>query len=249
MRHWLGFALAGIFLFLGAPWRASACDCAYPGAPCKAFAHTPYVFSGKVTKISTIPIKMSSGDQYQDRLITFEIERAYRGLEDKKVTEVVTGSGGGDCGYDFRVGEKYLVYAFPHAATGKLYTGICSRTRRLAEARDDLDYFAKKDDPAHGAGIEGSVEEESRGQDNITTEVIGPLRGARVTISGRAGRWTVTTGDDGRFQLWGLPPGTYRVTPQFSPKFADDSRTVSLQAKSCQDIRFLATPPPRKRAH
>jgi hypothetical protein len=249
MRYWLGFSIASVFLFLIAPMGASACDCACSGAPCKAFANTPYVFSGKVTKVSSISIKMSSGDQYQDRLITFAIESAYRGLQDKKVTEVVTGSGGGDCGYDFRVGEKYLVYAFSHPATGKLYTGICSRTRRLAEAGDDLDYFAKKDDPAHGAGIEGWVEEQSRGQDNITTEVIGPLRGVRVTVSGRAGRWIVTTGDDGRFQLWGLPPGTYRVTPQFSLKFADDSRTVTLQAKSCQDIRFLATPPPRKRAH
>jgi len=249
MRHWTVLLVASVFLSLCAPSGILACDCAYPGAPCKAFTRTPYIFSGKVTKISSISIKMSSGDEYQDRLITFAVERSYRGLEGKKVAEVVTGSGGGDCGYDFRAGESYLVYALPHPATGKLYAGICSRTRLLSEAGDDLEYFARKDDPAHAAGIEGWIHELSRGRDNITTEVSGPLKGARVRISSKSGRWTVITGPDGRFQLWGLPPGTYRVTPQFTPKFVEDSRTVTLSPQFCEEIRFLATPPPHRKQH
>jgi hypothetical protein len=249
MRPWLGFTLAGVFFFLCAPFGALACDCGYSGAPCKAFAATPYIFSGKVVKTSSIPIKLPSGDTYHNRLVLFEIERPYRGLEGKTAAEVVTGSGGADCGYDFRVGEKYLVYAFPHPATGKLYSGICTRTRRLSEAGEDLEYLARKDDPARGAGIEGWIVEQSRGQDNVTTESIGPLKGARIRISSKSGSWTVTTGNDGRFQLWGLQPGTYRVTPQFSPKFFADSRTVTLKPKSCEEIGFLATPPPREKPH
>jgi hypothetical protein len=247
MRYWLGLALAGVSLCLSAPFDASACDCGYSGAPCKAFAQTPYVFSGKVVKISATAIKLPSGDAYQDRLVLFEIERAYRGLEGKTAAEVVTGTGGGDCGYDFREGEKYLVYAYQHPATGKLYSGICTRTRRLSEASDDLEYFAKKDDPAHAAGIEGWITEQSRGGDNVTTESIGPLKGARVAISSKSGRWTVIAGNDGRFQLWGLQPGAYRVTPQFSPRFFEDSRTVTLKPRSCEEVGFLATPPPRQK--
>jgi hypothetical protein len=247
MRPWLGFSLPAVILCLIAPLGATACDCVYAGRPCQAFARTPYVFSGKVTRISPIAIKTSSGDEYQNRLVTFDVKRAYRGLDGKTVTEIVTGSGGGDCGYDFQQGEQYLVYAFSHPATGKLYAGICSRTRRLAEAGDDLDYFANKDDPAHGAGIEGWIDELSRGPNN-NTEVIGPLKGARLRISSAAGRWTVTTGSDGRFRLWGLQPGTYRVTPEFSTRFAEDSRTVTLKPKSCEEIRFLATPLPHKKS-
>jgi hypothetical protein len=246
MRSSVGLSVPAFILFLLTPLSASACDCGYSGAPCQAFARTPYVFSGRVTKISTIAIKMSNGEEYRDRLITFDVARAYRGGDGKTVTEIVTGSGGTDCGYDFREGEKYLVYAFSHPATGKLYTGICSRTRRLAEAGDDLDYFAKKDDPAHGAGIEGRITELSRGPDN-NTGVIGPLKGARLRISSAAGRWSVTTGSDGRFRLWGLQPGTYRVTPEFSTRFAEDSRTVTLKPASCEEIGFLATPPPHQK--
>lgn len=245
MRSWPGLILLAV-LFLSAPGASQACDCAYAGAPCKALAATPNVFSGTVVRITSISIKLPSGDRYQDRLVLFDIERAYRGLEGK-TAEVVTGTGGDDCGYDFREGEKYLVYAFPHPATGKLYSGICTRTRRLSEAGDDLEYLAKKDDPAQGAGIEGWITEQSRGRDNITTESIGPLKDTRVTISSKSGRWTVITGNDGRFQLWGLQPGTYRVTPQFSPRFSEDYRTVTLKPKSCEEVGFLATPPPRRK--
>ena len=134
------------------PLRISACDCGDPGPPCKAFANTPVVFAGRVVKIATISLKAPSGDLYQDRLILLEVERSYRGSVGK-TTEVVTGSGGTDCGYDFREGEHYLVYAYPHPESGKLYTGICQRTRPISEAGDDLDYLSKKDEFRTGRGL------------------------------------------------------------------------------------------------
>jgi hypothetical protein len=106
-------------------------------------------------KITTISVKAPSGDFYEDRLIFLDVERSYRGSVGK-TAEVVTGSGGSDCGYDFRMGEHYLVYAYPHPQSGKLYTGICQRTQPISDAGDDLDYLSKKDDPSHGAGIEGT---------------------------------------------------------------------------------------------
>jgi hypothetical protein len=224
------------------PLCGEACDCPYAGAPCKAFANTPTVFTGRVTKISTINRQAPSGDDFKDRLVLFEVERSYRGWE-AKTAEVVTGWGGGDCGYDFREGVRYLVYAYPHRETGKLYTGICQRTRRLSEAADDLEYLSKKDDPSHGGGIEGTIEElDSKNR----IEVFGFLQGIPVLISGPSGRQTVVSQKDGRFQLWGLSPGSYRVTPVFPKSFLPDEQTVKLGRNSCAELRFLATPPPRR---
>jgi len=248
MRTWIGPAFSALLTSLAAPLCVSACDCAYPGAPCKAFVRTPYVFSGRVTQLSTISVKMPNGEAYKDLLVFFQVGRNYRGLEGKTTAEVVTGSGGTDCGYNFREGELYLVYAYPHPTTGKLYSGICTRTRRLAEAGDDLEYFAHQDDPVHGAGIEGWIEELARGADN-NIETTGPLKGARVKIEGQPGSWTVITGSDGRFRLWGLKPGAYRVSPEFSPKFVEHTELVRLkEPNSCEEIGMLATPPPRGRS-
>jgi hypothetical protein len=181
---------------------AAACDCGYAGAPCKAFANTPTVFAGRVTKISTINRKTLSGDNFTDRLVFFEVEQSYRGWE-AKVAEVVTGWGGGDCGYDFREGVRYLVYAYPHPETGKLYTGICQRTRPLLEASEDLEYLNEKDDPSHGQGIEEIIEElDSRSRN----EVVGVLEGISVRIEGPSGRQAIVSQKDGDFSCGGFRP-------------------------------------------
>ena len=217
------------------PGGAAACDCGYAGAPCKAFEKTPTVFIGRVIGISAIDLKTVSGDDYKDRLVSFEVERSYRGLTTK--TAVVLSGWNSDCGYRFQEGVRYLVYAYPHSPTAKLTTSICTRTRPLSEASEDLEYLEKKDDPSQGAGIEGMVEElDSRGQS------VGSLEGIRVLVEGHAGRQTAATQKDGRFRLWGLLPGRYRVTPLLPKSFWPVSQAVSLKRNSCTELGFLATP-------
>jgi len=233
------------FLFFFSAGLAEACDCAYPGAPCKAFANTPYIVSGRVVKIARIQGKSARGFEYSQRLVSVEVERTYRGIDKKGVIEIETGEGGGDCGFDFREGERYLIYAYWGKETRELYTGICSRTRLLSQAEADLEYFEKKDDPAHGSGIEGWIDKLSRGKDN-NTEVVGTLAGVGVKIEGASGRWTVTTDKDGRFAVWGLKPGSYEVIPEWGSGFIPMSRTVKVAERCCEEVRFLATPPRHK---
>jgi hypothetical protein len=194
-----------------------------------------------VVTISTINRKTPSGDDFKDRLVFFEVERSYRGWE-ARAAEVVTGWGGDDCGYDFREGMRYLVHAYPHQETGKLYTGICQRTRPLSEAAEDMEYLNTKDEPSHGAGIEGRIEElDSKKR----IEVVGFLEGMPVLISGPSGRQTIVSQKDGRFQLWGLSPGSYRVPPVLPKSFLPAEQTAKLGRNSCVELRFLATPRPR----
>ena len=194
-----------------------------------------------MVKIATISVKARSGDPYEDRLIFLQVERSYRGSVDK-TAEVVTGPG--ECGYDFRMGEHYLVYAYPHPQSGKLYTGICQRTRPISEAGDDWHYLSKKDDPSHGAGIEGTIEQLTR-DSRYETRVVGYMAGINLLIQGKSGRWTTVSQKDGRFRLWGLQPGRYRITPALPKGFLPSTETVTLEPNSCATIRFLATPPPR----
>ena len=219
------------------PLRSMACDCSYAGAPCKAFANTPTVFAGRVVKISTIRLKAPSGDEFEDRLVSFDVERSYRGWE--AATAEVLAGWNSDCGYRFQEGVRYLVYAYPDTATGKLYTGICQRTRPMSEASEDLEYLAKKDDPAHGAGIEGMIEElDSKNR----IAVVGFLEGIPVLISGPSGRQTIVSQKDGKFRLWGLLPGRYRVAPVLPKSFWPVEQTVRLKVNACAELRFLATP-------
>ena len=45
----------------------------------------------------------------------------------------------GACGFDFQVGETYLVYA--DEGSNLFFTSSCTRTNRLSDAGPDLSYF------------------------------------------------------------------------------------------------------------
>jgi hypothetical protein len=59
-------------------------------------------------------------------LVSFNVSRSYP-TDARKTAEVRTGLGGGDCGFSFEVGKKYLVDAGKDD-DGQLTTNICSQT-------------------------------------------------------------------------------------------------------------------------
>jgi hypothetical protein len=78
-------------------------------------------------------------DEQEDRMfrrkVWLRVEEAFKGAEPGR-TVLFTGWGGGDCGYRFRRGDRYLVYAGD--SDDGLYTGICYSTKPLEEARSEL---------------------------------------------------------------------------------------------------------------
>ena len=50
------------------------------------------------------------------RLINFRMDQVYRGIEGTE-TQVITGFGETDCGIGFKLGERYLVYAYREKET------------------------------------------------------------------------------------------------------------------------------------
>jgi hypothetical protein len=73
------------------------------------------------------------------RIVSFRASRVYRGPHQQHFT-VFTGSGGGDCGYDFDTGKKYLVFA-DKSGTDELSTNICTPTALANDASPYLRYL------------------------------------------------------------------------------------------------------------
>jgi hypothetical protein len=65
------------------------------------------------------------------------IKTVYKGRFSTGIAEIITGTGNGDCGFEFEVGKSYIVYAnyrnrlYPQGkiVPGYLYTDACKRTR------------------------------------------------------------------------------------------------------------------------
>jgi hypothetical protein len=73
------------------------------------------------------------------RVVFIRVLRVYRGQAVGTVT-VLTGRGGGDCGYDFETGRQYLVYA-DRKGPQDMVTSICTGTDRLEYAGPALRYL------------------------------------------------------------------------------------------------------------
>jgi hypothetical protein len=124
-KTWIGLALA---VALAQGHAAFACSCIKPPTPAEARNLSEAVVVGKVLEVA--PNGKGSGF-----VVKLQVEQSWKGPSCTEMT-VATGRGDGDCGYPFEVGKSYLVYAHKDGET--LRTNICTRTKPLDVADEDL---------------------------------------------------------------------------------------------------------------
>jgi len=241
--------LAISFLALLAP-ELEACSCAGPATPCHAAGSAAAVFTGTVLNITLHPVQpfpadsvpaagqrgrvaRSAGDPIRPiprafRVIRMQVTEVLSGIAPgQKEIDIVTGLGGGDCGYPFQPGIDYFVYAFKNAE-GQLETGSCSRTRPLAEAAEDLRY------------LQAMARAPATGEMRVRTGYPGFPGGSGVTIvAEREGfRYRAQTDAAGDAVFTDLPPGEYAIHAESEGDLPDDPK-VQLYARGCQDVTLF----------
>lgn len=220
---------------------AMACSCAFSGPPCRAAADASAVFVGKVIGIDNAE-GAEGGYEFYGRRVRFEIVEAFTGVSGPNA-EAYTGYGGGDCGYGFRSGRTYLVYAYREAKSARLVTGICSRTRPVSEAEEDLSYLRTRSDPARGSGIEGYAFRLKR-DGNGNTSWDSYAEGVVLIVERGEKSWKLKTGTEGKFALWQLAPGTYHVRGS-DPKgyiVSVTPESVEVPSNGCVHATVMLTP-------
>ena len=94
--------------------------------------HTNYsgaIFIGKVIRIKKEKVGASGSSVFRVR-VTFDVERFWKGITDREAVVYTSPVGNGSCGFPFRKGQRYLVFA--GVIENRLTTSICSFT---AESR------------------------------------------------------------------------------------------------------------------
>jgi hypothetical protein len=188
-----------------------ACSCMLSGPACQAFWPTGAVFDGTVVSIEQIPREMEIAGRtmsFHDKLVKLDAHRSWKGVDVGPV-EVVTGQGGGDCGFDFVVGERYLVFAHKGPTDGRLHASICTLTQRFAAASDAVTFLDSLSKPSAGGRIFGSVELFSRKLNTAAASNKTPME-LTVRLSG-GGREYSMTSKNGRYEFRDLPPAQYRI--------------------------------------
>jgi hypothetical protein len=221
--------ILAIFFFVES---AAACSCVSfrsGNPPCQSFWNSPVIFSGRVTEIGPVEAK---SDPFMQRRVRFAVSADHRGGVGQ-IVDVMTGQGGGDCGYRFEPNEHYLVYAHK-GENGVLSTGICSPTKKLSEAGEDLQYIDSLAAAKPAGSLFGGVWEYKALRSTDEWRPQPAMPGITVTLEGNAGRHAVVTDNEGKYRISDILPGEYllKVTaPKGYTPQAD--RKVTIVGKGC----------------
>ena len=230
---------AGLF---AAP-DAAACSCVRPGAACEGYWKASAVFLGRVESVTRQTGKPPSMPGL--RRVRFAVIEGFSGVRTGNV-EVTTGSGGGDCGFAFRAGVEYVVYASGGEQGAPLRVSICSRTREASSATGDLEYARAVASGAPMAGrISGDVRVGARNLSGPPVSAPRPLAGVGVRLERDGQSTRAVTDADGRFLAQGLPAGLYTASLELPDGLYANGwpRTIDLpDARSCAEVEVLAFP-------
>jgi len=216
------------------PEDARACSCGSGGAPpCEVAWTSDAVFAGTVRSIE--PVGGLENSSHSSNLVTIEIERGFINASPGTI-QVTTGIGGSDCGYRFVTGRRYIIYA-SKTESGRLSTGICSRTRPLEEAAEDVAYLATAAQLPAGGRLYGRVTHSQRESFEAEPVDYGPLEGVTINLRSAAFSRDVKTDRDGRYQIAGLPVGTMTLT--VIPPAGFDTRYLEVTIE-IPDLRACA---------
>ncbi len=241
--------------------RVWGCSCFAPGPACQEAWESAAVFTGTVLNIfepplleraQGVPLLSNRGNAeelarrgatvrapFLRRSVHFQIAEALAGAAaGKEQINIQTGLGGGDCGYPFRRGETYLVYA-RRLPEGTLETGICTRTKLLTDAGEDLTYFRALATAASGSEIRflafdvhGGWRHGSDGKVAATG-----IRSVKTTIEGPGGRLSASTDGSGRHTFAGLPAGEYKLAAALEGWVpASPLKPVLVHEKGCAEV-------------
>lgn len=174
---------------------AEACTCVQPPSPMLCTQrNAPAIFIGHVMK--------AVGDER----VRVEVLEGFKGVVSRSVVELPSGHGA-TCGYDFEVGETYVIFA-SRTESGALATGLCSGNKRLSEVPDavlnDLQNL-----------------ERGFGRSEIVCMLFRPRDGGgqfsalpniRVTASRGGKSFHAITNKQGRFRIGLDGPGDYAIS-------------------------------------
>jgi Carboxypeptidase regulatory-like domain len=229
----LGFVIT----FSIAALDVNACTCGGAGTPCESLGSADAVFVGTVVSLRENerpkqPDRSDSG--LMPRTFKFSVEQAYLGVVGTEI-EISTGYGSADCGYPFKIGQRYLVYADRYKE--QLNTSICTGTKSFSDATLDLAFLGTLASAAPGVSIYGTVT-----QRGLKNETIG-YPDVVVTVEGESERKEMRVDSRGSFRVNGLRAGTYKVSVQLPETLTtyQPQREITIADRGCATVTWYVT--------
>ena len=206
-----------------------ACDCVPKPACGGGFQGGSTFFVG--TPVSRRVVHEPNESRYDIAVYSVRITEAFStNAPEPAMVEVRTGSGGGDCDWDFHLGTSYLLET-RQSPSGTLWTSLCSWTNEASASEVLVRQLRAARDGRKQNSLTGSVLQHQLFRDAVTGRVIQqqPSEGwpkypiyqekplPMVVVTARQGQnsYTALSDEKGIFSFPILPAGDYVLTPSF----------------------------------
>ena len=228
------FAVALVLL---TPLTASAFECTIKPPACQAAWTGHAVFTALVTSsvMTDPPSDGSPQAMIRTRLTVLEpfvnMDRRELALEWPLSS----------LSYMFKAGEQYLVYA--DELDGRLLVSGCSRTRRIAEAKEDLEYLRSLSTRAPVGRVFGRVTVQSQHPTEPDEVEYRPMADLPVSVSGVGFLRDVRTDESGRYEVTNVPVGPVDIEVGTSlPRSPETGDWRILDPRGCVAADFVLSP-------
>jgi hypothetical protein len=209
------------------------------GPPCQAFWKAEAVFDATVVAIAPMERAVSGDLPHDDTLVTVDVHAGYRGATAGPL-QITTYSDDAGCGYPFKTGKRYLMFA-RRAADGRLSVSRCSATREFDGTGPAAAFLASLSKAATGGRIFGTVQTSLGSIGGPSQQT--PLA-TRVELHGPGGVIKASS-TRGQFEFTGLPEGGYRLEVAVPDGYAIYSASREVQIadlRGCAEANFTFNP-------
>lgn len=239
-------ATAAALLALGVR-PATGCSCVSSGPACQAFWNATAVFDATVVRIDPIPTEATNvGNrdvQISEKRVRLAINAAWKGVDAGEI-DVVTNADGASCGFDFKVGRRYLVFSSELAIGGYIRVSLCSATREFDGTGEAAAFFSSLTQPPKGGRVYGSIKlnQGTVGADGRPVDQ-SPMDLTLLINGGGTPRSTTTKG--GQYEFAALAAGHYEVEIVLPPGYSTWRTRMAVDipdGRACFEQDFYVTP-------
>jgi hypothetical protein len=238
------FGLVVAALMLWRPISAEACSCGGTVPSSVAARQAEVIFVGTVARIDP-PEPISRSHQNADGTVTvnveassgtarvlFDVAHVFKGLSSAQIAVTQTTT---SCDFPFKSAEKWLVYG--REGIGGVTADICSRTRLISEADQDLLYLRNAETGRLQGIVYGEVLRRRGGPSGQALYAL--FEALQVKAANATDSFVSTTDRWGPFELV-LPPGDYQVWVERGGKSVSPRSAVHVDHGADTKLQLIA---------
>lgn len=186
---------------------AKACSCTSDETVDKEFAKYPNVAVLKVESVE----KENAKDSY-----LLKVARVFKG--DLKVGETLNFTYGLICAWSFtkeNVGDEFLFYLDERPKDDEMWTAaFCTRSGRVKARSSDLLYLEKEEKMRGKTRLSGMLDKIIEKPEDDDRYFFYSLANHKIRITGKGKNIELITDENGAYEIYDLPAGTYKIIPE-----------------------------------